>query len=39
MSPTIAISALTDAEFAVTLFDPIEAYPERGAGAVRTIQL
>ncbi len=37
VSPTIAISALTDAEFAIALLDAIEADPARRAGAVRTI--
>jgi len=37
VSPTIAASALTDAESALALLDKIEADPARRAGAPRTI--
>ena len=37
VSPTIAISALTDAEFGIAFLDAIEADPARRAGAARTI--
>ena len=37
VAPTIAISALNDAEFAIALLDAIEADPARRAGAARTI--
>jgi len=37
VSPTIAVSALTDAESAIALLDAIEADPPRCTRAVRTI--